>query len=72
MTRLAEGARAFGRSAWMRVVVGALFLAALHFIGLPEDALAQAPAPPGQGGVQDDVVDPPARVGRLSDRKSVV
>src|SRR5690348_7267187 len=66
MTRFADGAVAFGRSAWMRVVVGALFLTALHFIGLPNDASAQAPVQLAQGSAQDDVVDPPARVGRLS------
>ena len=66
MTRFTEGASAFGRSAWMRVVVGVLFLIPLHFMGLTEDASAQPPAQVAQGGAQDDVVDPPARVGRLS------
>ena len=66
MTRFAEGASTFGRSAWMRVVVGVLFLMPLQSMGLPEDASAQPLAQVAQGGAQDDVVDPPARVGRLS------
>jgi hypothetical protein len=50
----------------MRLVVGALFLTALPFMGFPKDASAQVLAPPGQDGTRADVVDPPARVGRLS------
>src|SRR5713226_9394834 len=63
MTRFTEGSSRTGRSSWMRLVMGALFLTALLFIGITERASAQAL---GQGGGQADVVDPPARVGRLS------
>jgi hypothetical protein len=41
MTRFAEGPSAIGRSSWMRLLAGALFLTALPFMGFPKDASAQ-------------------------------